>query len=291
MKDINKKHVQSAMTIDQQINNLQELGLIINDVNLASDFLNNVSYYRFIKAYSLGLKQKNGKFYDNVTFEQLIELYRFNSEFRQLLFIQIEKIEVNLRCRLSNYFSLVHGPLGYWEKSNFEYYPDKFKEEIENEIGRNSRSPIVQNFKNNYENGDIPFYAVVEVLSFGTLSKFYKNMTIKDKKAVSSEYRVPYKFFESWIENIAYVRNLCAHYGRLYNEKLTKKPKLYQEDLDNGISNSRIMGTLVCIKHLLYNDNQWIEFVKSVDYLIKEYSAVDIKTMGFPKNWKDLLLT
>jgi len=32
-----------------------------------------------------------------------------------------------------------------------------------------------------------------------------------------------------WLESIFYVRNICAHYGRLYNAKLSKMPVLYKE--------------------------------------------------------------
>ncbi len=293
MSDVNndkKKQIQSAMTIEQQIANLQELGLYIEDVDSAAAFLNNVSYYRFIKAYSLGLKQKNGSFYSDVTFDQLEELYRFNGKFRQLLFGQIEKIEINLRCRVANYFSLKYGPLGYLEASNFETYSDKFGRDIQDEIKRNIRSPFIQNFKKNYENGAIPLYAVVEILSFGTLSKFYKNMKTTDKKEIACIYNVPYVFLESWVESIAYVRNVCAHYGRLYNEKLAKKPKLYRDDRKQGISNERIMGVLICMKHMLPNDQHWVEFINEIDDLFKEYSDVKINTMGFPENWKNLLL-
>lgn len=100
------------MTIEEQIRNLKDLNLTIADEALAASFLNDVSYFRFVKAYSLELKPKNGNYYDGTTFEQLMELYLFNCSFRQLLFPQIEKVEVNLRCRLANYFSSQYGVLG-----------------------------------------------------------------------------------------------------------------------------------------------------------------------------------
>ena len=43
---------------------------------------------------------------------------------------------------------------------------------------------FIRNFKENYVNGDIPLYALVEILSFGMLSKFYKNMHSVDKKEI-----------------------------------------------------------------------------------------------------------
>lgn len=101
------------------------------------------------------------------------------------------QIEVNLRCRISNYFSIKYGVLGYKNADNFVnglYYED-FVNDMEKEINRNSKAPFVKNFKTNYENGDIPFYALVELFSFGTLSKFYKNMKNEDKKEIAKTKR------------------------------------------------------------------------------------------------------
>ena len=100
---------QEPLSVQQQIENLKTLNLIIEDENLAARFLNDVSYFRFIKAYSLGLKPKNGSYRDGVTFHQLMELYLFNSNFRQLLFPLIERVEINLRCRIANYFCSAYG--------------------------------------------------------------------------------------------------------------------------------------------------------------------------------------
>lgn len=131
---------------------------------------------------------------------------------------------------------------------------------------------------------------MVELFSFGTLSKFFKNMKNEDKKAVSATYGVGYTYFESWIESIAFVRNICAHYGRLYNAKLAKTPRLYKQYSSEGIKSIRVFGVLVCMKHINTKDPHWNDFVNSIDNLIKKYPAVKIDTMGFPENWKQYLL-
>ena len=131
--------------------------------------------------------------------------------------------------------------------------------------------------------------ALVEVFSFGTLSKFYKNMLNKDKKAIAKTFGVGYTYFESWLESISYVRNICAHYGRIYNAKLTKTPILYKEYTQAGIGNNRIYGVLLCLKHLLKNDTHWNLFVDNIELLFDKYECVQISTMGFPENWKELL--
>jgi len=286
------KAQQPPLTVKEQIDNLKELKLQITDERSAAAMLNDVSYFRLIKAFSLGLKPKNGDYYPGVTFEQIVDLYKFNCNLRQILFPVIERIEVNLRCRVANYFSNTYGVLGYEHPENFANpkYHHEFLEDINQEIRRNSKSPFVRNFRMNYQDGKIPMYALVELFSFGTLSKFFKNMKNRDKKAIAATYHVGYTYLESWIESIAYVRNLCAHYGRLYNAKLAKTPMLYRQDKVQGILNTTIFGVLICIGRLVPCDEHWIEFVENLDRLIQKYKSVKVGAMGFPENWKELLL-
>lgn len=198
-----------------------------------------------------------------------------------------------MRCRLGNYFSLTYGNFGYEDKNNFrnEDYYNLTMLEIQKEISRSDKVPFVQNFQNNYVDGKIPMYALVELFSFGTLSKFFKNMQNIDKKAIASSYGVGYTYFESWIEYISFIRNVCAHYGRLYNINFSKTPILYRQYTQKGIGNIRVCAVLLCLKHLLPNDRHWYEFVDTVELLFDKYPNVKKELMGFPKDdWKDFLL-
>lgn len=285
-----KKH-QPPMTIDEQVENLKNIGLIVDDEEYAKKILNDISYFRLIKAYSLNLKSKNGCYNKQTAFKEIVDLYLFNSNFRQLIFPEIEKVEINVRCRLANFFAEQYGVLGYLQAENFsnENYHAQFLEDIKEEVRRNSKAPFVRNFKENYEGGNLPIYALVEVFSFGTLSKFYKNVLNKDKKAIAKTFGVGYTYFESWLESISYVRNICAHYGRIYNAKLSKTPILYKEYTQVGIGNNRIYGVLLCLKYLLKDDDHWNLFVDKIELLFDKYPCVQISTMGFPENWKVLL--
>lgn len=110
-------------------------------------------------------------------------------------------------------------------------------------------------------------------------------MKNSDKKAIAQKFGVGYTYLES----ISYVRNICAHYGRLYNAKLSKTPKMYNQYREAGIGNNRIFGILLCMMQLLKSDKNWILFVDEIEMLIEKYEGIDIKTMGFPENWKELL--
>lgn len=275
----------------EQVENLKSIGLIVNDEEYAKKILNDISYFRLVKAYSLNLKPKNGCYNKQTTFKEIVDLYLFNANFRQIIFPEIEKVEINVRCRLANFFAEKYGVLGYLKAENFanENYHAEFLNDINEEIGRNSKAPFVRNFRENYEGGNLPIYALVEVFSFGTLSKFYKNMHNKDKKAVAKTFGIGYTYIESWLESISYVRNICAHYGRIYNAKLSKTPILYKEYTQVGIGNNRIYGVLLCLKYLLKNDAHWNLFVDNIELLFDKYEYVQISTMGFLENWKELL--
>ena len=100
--------------------------------------------------------------------KKIVKIYEFNSRLRTMIFPLIEDVEVNVRCKLANYFSLKYGNLGYEEFENFQ---DKdlhtdFIDEYKAEEGR-GKSLFVTNFKNNYEEGKVPFYAAVELFTFG----------------------------------------------------------------------------------------------------------------------------
>ena len=285
-----KKIYQEPISIENQVKNLIDLGLLVEDKTYAKKILGRISYYRLIKAYSITLK-KDGRYISGISFEDIVSLYKFDRELRQLIFEIIEHIEVSLRAVITNYFSLKYGNFGYKDLSNVGKYKNRYKEalnDLERETKRNRRSPFIKNFKDNYEGGEIPLYAVIEVASFGTLSKMYKNMKNEDKSKIAKVFHTDYHYFESWIENFAYIRNICAHYGRLYGAKLTKSPKLYKEYLKKNISNNTIFATLVNLKIVSEKEN-YKKFYHDLTELIARYENIDLRYVGFIENWKELL--
>lgn len=284
-----KKRHQNPIDLEEQVENLIGIGLKIEDKEYAKNILNRVSYYRLIKAYSITLKE-NGEYIKGTTFDHIVKLYLFDMELRHILFSLIEHIEVYLRAVITNYFSLTYGNFGYKDANNYKKknLQERTLKELYKEIDRNKKSPFIINFKENYEGGEIPLYAAIEVASFGTISKMYKNMENSDKKKIAEAFGVEYTYFESWIENLSCVRNICAHYGRLYGAKLTKAPKLYKEYLNQEVSNYTVFATILNIK-LLAEEEYYKKFHKELLNLIDKYPSVELKHLGFVNNWENLL--
>lgn len=286
-----KKVLPPALSVQDQIENLKSNELLVNDDKEANKILNSISYYRLIKAYGVDLKERNSVFDGNVTLLDIYKLYEFNTAFRHLIFEQIERIEVSFRCRLANYLCEKYGVLFYEDSDTFEnkQHYRKFISEVKDSIRRNKHSPFIKNFQTNYIDGKIPFYALVEILSFGAISKMYKNLHSIDKKAIAQIYGIGWVYLESWMESIAYVRNICAHYGRLYNVRLDKTPKLSNAAKEKNVSNNRIFGILFYMGEILPKDVVWIDFIDKIDTLLIDYAQVDKNKLGFPDNWQELL--
>lgn len=105
-----------------------------------------------------------------------------------------------------------------------------------------------------------------------------------DKKEIAKEFEVDYIYLESWIENLSYIRNICAHYGRLYGAKLTKTPKLYSEYLNQGISNNTIFTSIINLK-ILAEDDYYDKFHTDLLELINKYPSVGLKHLGYIEKW------
>lgn len=74
-----------------------------------------------------------------------------------------------------SFFAEQYGVLGYLHAENFadENYHAEFLTDIIEELERNSKASFVRNFRENYEGGNLPIYALVEVFSFGRYQKMW----------------------------------------------------------------------------------------------------------------------
>jgi abortive infection bacteriophage resistance protein len=215
---------------------LQHHGLTASDRNIAIRILTEVSYYR-LSAYGLAIRDRaSGKYHQGVTIDDLYSIYRFDVLLRHQLLTAIEGIEVKLRSVISNQLALHYGAEGYRCEANFTGHTNQHGELLhsravrllDEEIKRQKAHPIVQHHQNKY-GGHFPVWVALEFVSFGTLSTLYSAMKNEDRRVIAAEYGVSATHLESWIISLVEIRNICAHYGRLYQRKLTKAPRLYKE--------------------------------------------------------------
>jgi len=285
-KEITK--LKPPLTFKEQLLKLQERGLEIDDEGIALEKLRMCNYYR-LSAYTLHLKE-NDIFMPGTTFKQIARLYDFDTHLRNLLLPMLERIEIAFRTHVAYLLATNYGnPQSYRNPSIFtdQNKHNDFLKKIDAEINKASDA-FIRHHKQHYD-GQYPIWVVVEIMSFGTLSKLYENLKPYDQKQISSIYSIGSSYTIKWLHTLSYIRNLCAHYSRLYNRTLTKSPQLFRSERKQ-IDNTKIFAGILIMKRLNIDNQAWDTFITSLIGLIESYEdVVDLQLIGFPLNWLDLL--
>ena len=298
------QYPKQILTIAQQVQSYIDARMGFADQADVEKALKSVGYYR-LRGYSFHLYDNATKKYiPGTKFEDILKLYQFDQELSALIFTMISKIEVALRVRLVEAL-LVHGePLVLQDSSIFKekklYWQNMST--VASEIARSNDVFIKHNFDNH--DGEVPVWAVVEVLSFGTLSKIIKNL----KTGTGSSYSIlaanyqykskkgnlvnpSQKMLASWIQGVSVLRNMCAHNSRIYNRTIHTTPEIL--DADKVIpppAHNGLYQILLAMKYLRSSDEEWTVFVDAFDKLIQNnIGVISLTAMNLPTDWKSHL--
>ncbi len=98
------KYQKQPLSIAEQIAKLEGRGLLFKDKNLAAKYLSNISYYR-LRAYTYPFQDNDDPNMDHqfiredITFQDIIDLYVFDRRLRSLVFNELEKwLRYNIAC-------------------------------------------------------------------------------------------------------------------------------------------------------------------------------------------------
>ncbi|GHV62489.1 hypothetical protein FACS1894195_4480 [Bacteroidia bacterium] len=148
------------------------------DENKASHLLENISYYRLSGYwYPLLADKQMHIFKPDTNFEAAFSLYKFDRELRQLIISELEKVEIAVRSKMA--FVLSMGNDAFWIE-NDSLFVDLTKHhatltKIKDELSR-SDEEFILSFKSNYSNPFPPSFILLEITSFGALSRLYDNL-------------------------------------------------------------------------------------------------------------------
>jgi abortive infection bacteriophage resistance protein len=193
--------VKPFRTYQGQIERLRTHGCQIEDPSFAEAVLSIVSYYR-LSAYFLPFKQKDGNYNPGTSFKQVYHIYEFDRKLRTVLFAAVSRIEVFLRSQFAYYHAEQYGPLGYMDSINFRtrnHDHARFIKKITDEIRNNAKVPFVQHHIQNYD-GQFPAWAIMELFTFGMLSRFYADLKTQDQKNLAKTlFGLNPKILSSWL--------------------------------------------------------------------------------------------
>ena len=283
-------------SIPDLISLLTGRGLIIDDIPKAESYLVNIGYFR-LSAYFyplLRLPKTDHVYKAGSTFEQVLNLYRFDKKLRLLIFNEIEKIEIAIRSIMVN-TACQHFNDAFWITQSQYFYNQNYFNASITEIGlefHKSKEDFIEHFKNTYSDAYPPAWMIIEILPLGNICRIYKNLRdIRLKKKIARQFGLQPQAFESWIMTIGGLRNVCCHHNRLWNRSFPLRVLLPQNTQflwlndPSSIDVQRLYFRLCIIRYLLLSVSPTNTFKDKLVDLLNKYSCVDIRAMGFTDDW------
>lgn len=286
----------------KQVEKLKEHGCTITDFEQALQILSKINYYK-LSAYFLPFKTNDGTYKTGTTLIKVYKIYEFERKLSSFLYGVIQEIEVFVKTQIAYYYSNKYGALGYMDVSNVN--PNsadnhkKLIEQLTNEIDRNRDLPFVKHHIQNY-NGNFPLWVAIELFTLGSTSQFYAQMLTSDKKTIANVIsnitgiRCTYQQLGSCLHCLTILRNKCAHFSRIYFSRFSATPNFPKTEEKKAYVKGRkyiyLFPYIFVLKMLYPSPENWCIIVAALKVMIEEYSEfIDIKHIGFPENWEDLL--
>ena len=287
-----------ALSIEEQLNLLKTRGLSVSDNALALHRLAHHNYYRLsVYRIPLSLPGNPDCFKPGTTFDELWSLYDFDRTLRALVTEATKQIEISARSQWAYHLAHAYGPMAY-------EIPAVFHDATRlrgclgelDEALQQSREEFVAHYKRKYGMVRPPIWAACEVMSFGTLSRFYNNIRRDaDRKQIAGKYRLAAEVFSSVLHHMVYVRNICAHHARLWNRQFTitikipHNPDVVAQSIVRFEPQTRyIYNTLVLLAYLMDIIDQHNTWGRRVRHLVHHQQFPVASHMGFPANWDQL---
>jgi abortive infection bacteriophage resistance protein len=128
---------------------------------------------------------------------------------------------------------------------------------------------------------------VFEAISFGAVSKVFKNLVPAERKDLCDTFRLSHTVLGSWLHSVNYVSNLCAHHARVWNRICRIKPIRAHEFAEDLTFLDRIYAQLVVVQILLTRSQLINNWGGKLSELLAAHPHIPLPSMGFPVNWKD----
>ena len=280
-------------TYDEQLDIIKSRGMSISDDEKALQLLKTDNYYR-ISGYWLTMLKKDAdgteSFYPGSCFDNVVDLYKFDTALRRIIMSATAIIETNLKAFVAYYHAQTYGPCGYTDSKNFECFwkHAAFINALSSDLHRRKEEPFVKHHDSKL-GGIYPVWVATEVCSFDQISKLYKNLLPSDRSKIAKDfYGIPSReYIENWLHCAVVARNMSAHGARFYNRPNLRPAAMLPKHLNKHAAS--LVGDIYAIYNLLPAHERQ-SFVDEVSMVIENHNYALIKHLGFPEGWKSLII-
>lgn len=296
MNDIEKiaintrsNNVKKPTTIEEQIKLLKSREVVIEDENFAKKFLRIYNYY-FVTGYLHPYKTSDDK-YKNISFNVIATQIKFDMRLREICMYALDIIEKGLKTIIAYEFShnYENGNIAYAYSLYFPNDEDKHTRLMEYynvSLNNNKELPYVKHNMKTY--GILPTWVAIELFTLGNIEKFFSMLDTNTKKKIEDIIGFPKNKIQNWIENLRIFRNMVAHNQRLYNFSILSMPKKAKE---YNKQTGKIFDYVIVMKYLFLDNEDWNTYVLArLEYIFDDFKDnIDLKCIGFPDDWKNIL--
>ena len=305
------------LPVPDQVDLLEARGMDVGDRELATQVLKQIGYYR-LSAYwypfrHLDNNQRTDRFRDGARLQDAVSLYIFDKKLRLQILDAIERIEIGLRTAIALQIgqygpwahretTYVHGTFSRRTNRNGNTHFDEWMNRL-NGCEDRSRDEFVLHFRNKYTaERFLPLWISVEVWELGLLSRFLAGLRHGDLSAIGVSYGLADpRLLPSWTRTLTFVRNVCAHHGRLWNRAMIDQPRfprtgalpLFDHLIGHRPAQERLYGTLVILAFLvktLYPGTAWAARLKALLKTFPQTPLLNLSSAGFPPGWDEALI-
>lgn len=293
-----------AESLDALADKIIDRGIVMADRGELLKILSIVGYYRF-SGYLFPFRLNDGtdNYQPGTKLESVWECYSFDRKLRLVAFDALSRIEVAVRtlivrCQVEESSD---NPFLYLDR---KFMPgltkekhDRLLKNIEDAIGKSKSEPCVQHFTVGYGLKDLPVWAVMEIIPFGTVTFYYQGLPFAVRRRICDTFHVHPNVFAGWLMALKKARNLCAHHSRFWNHKIDARislkidrnpalADLYQcLKVQSGQNSTTLFSVLsicaYCLRELR-PESDWRNRLKT---LIAKYPNIPLAPMGFPADW------
>lgn len=281
------------LTAHESIELLKNRGLAISDEKLAAAVLSNIGYFRF-NLYAAEFEVATNTFKPSTSFQDIITLYDFDRELRFIVFKAIEIIETAFKAHISNAMSRLYGPHWYLDENNFQtrFRYDVFIAALKKDCTISSDAPFIAKYMKGFQAPELPpSWMIMEILSIGQVSQIFEHLPSDVKQEICHFFGQPKNILTSWLHSFAYIRNICAHHGKLAYRKITIQLQMPSRDKfrflkdAEDIDTTKLYSILCCLQFAINSIYPNSVFKSEILQLLNNRSIKDLNKIGLTKNW------
>ena len=235
--------MKSFLSIDDQIQRLQQRNVIISNTEIAKQYLTLNNYYNVINSCSRDFLRKDttsDDYLDGTTFEEIIAIHKFENELKHYILEYLLLIEKHLKSTIAHAFCSKHSDLyACLSKDSYNFNQNNMlniaktieilAKNITEQINQKIPNPIKHYAKDHH---DVPMYVLISELTFGNVVYLFKIMQHAERAEIinifnsimcenlnDSSSKIFPNNFDKMLDNLLNLRNTTAHNSSLFTFK------------------------------------------------------------------------